>query len=374
MFFDSRVLHTSKDQEFAGDYEDAFCVDADRGIAAIADGVSSAIFSRQWANLLTNGVVASIPDLYTESAFKDWLSGLRQQWLSEIDIHNLPWNQRQKLQQVGGAFSTLLWMELTPEESSPESDSGTIGFRLRSFAVGDCSLFHIRGNELLRTFPLSTAAEFDADPISICSIDLNRDHQLEFTSIDDHCEPGDLVVLCTDAIGKWAMAKFDAGESLDWNVYWDMPHEIWLEEIIQQRTERAMRYDDTTLVLLRIGGGTPSQSAPAGEETLSVETAGDTPRAATDIAESQSDDEAGEVEPDDDAGTQAEADVVEVEVDSEGTDGQCVEDATDEPVWSGEAGVASENVWQNTAEHCADDTSDSASAADGPVTESETSK
>jgi hypothetical protein len=262
MLFDSRTMHTSKDQEFPGDYEDAFQVDGDQGLVAIADGVSSAIFSRQWADLLTRGVISSPPDLYAESSFKEWLVSLRQEWLAEIDIHHLPWNQRQKLQQVGGAYSTLLWLELYAVEDESQADQET--FRMRCFAVGDCSLFHVRDNEILRTFPLSTAAEFDADPVSICSVDHNRDHHLEFTSLDDYCLAGDLLVLCTDAIGKWAMARVEAGDPPDWNAYWDMPHEVWLEEIIGLRTDRAMRYDDTTLVLLRIG--VVESAEPGGEE------------------------------------------------------------------------------------------------------------
>ena len=251
MLFESRSLHTSKDQEFPVDYEDAFQVDGEKGLAAIADGVSSAIFSRQWADLLTCGVIASPPDLYTESAFSSWLATLRQEWIEKIDIHNLPWNQRQKLQQVGGAFSTLLWIELSPNPAESPADQRE--FRLQCFGIGDCCLFHIRDNEMLRSFPLTTAAEFDADPISICSVDFKKDHQLEFASLDDNCLEGDLLVLCTDAIGKWAMARIEAGDPPVWDSYWDMPHDVWLEEIIGLRTEKVMRYDDTTLVLLRVG-------------------------------------------------------------------------------------------------------------------------
>ncbi len=262
MFFDVRTLHTAKDQEYAAEYEDAFQVDGERGLASIADGVSSAIFSRQWARILTQGTVDEPPDLYAEGSLESWLEQRRQEWLTTIDIPNLPWNKRRKLQQVGGAFSTLLWIELyedppvdtdREEPAADQESDEPKPYRLRCFAVGDCSLFHVREGEILRSFPLTDAASFDADPISICSVNLNRDHCLEFSAMDEYCQSGDLLVLCTDAIGKWAMTRIEADDPPNWETYWDMPSEDWLEEITNLRTERQMRYDDTTLVLLKVG-------------------------------------------------------------------------------------------------------------------------
>ena len=53
MRFESRSLWVAKDTELPQYYEDAFCLDAERGTAAIADGVSEGIFSGQWARILT---------------------------------------------------------------------------------------------------------------------------------------------------------------------------------------------------------------------------------------------------------------------------------------------------------------------------------
>ena len=46
MLFQARTFWIAKDAEHANEYEDAFELDGERGIAAIADGVSAAIFSR----------------------------------------------------------------------------------------------------------------------------------------------------------------------------------------------------------------------------------------------------------------------------------------------------------------------------------------
>lgn len=257
--FESRLFHMAKDPSYAHEYEDAFCVDPERGRAAIADGVSSAIFSRHWAEILTHTTVERPPDLYDDESLQAWLTDGRRAWIERIDLPNLRWNQRQKLQQVGGAYSTLLWVEVSRcFGNGQDEDGGTAErpndvFRFRSFALGDCNLFHIRGGKILRSFPMETAADFELDPLSICSVDLRRDHELEFQQCDDDCRAGDLLVLCSDAVGKWALTRIEADDPPDWETYWDMPSGAWTNEIAALRQERQMRYDDTTLLLLRVG-------------------------------------------------------------------------------------------------------------------------
>lgn len=266
MLFESRVLHTWKD--LAADYEDAFQLDGERGLVAIADGVSSAIFSRLWADILTRSVVAEPPDLYQEAAFKLWLSERRRAWLAQIDVANLPWNQRQKLQQVGGAFSTLMWLQVSRGVSDNGDALGDSAFRCLCFGVGDCNLFHVRDGAILRAFPLTTTAEFERDPISICSVNLNRDQGLEFSVLDEVAQAGDLLVLCTDAIGKWAVTRMQAEDPPQWEAYWEMPHDEWLAEIAALRQSNQMRFDDTTLVLVRLKTEDKCESAGGCGESM----------------------------------------------------------------------------------------------------------
>jgi hypothetical protein len=86
----------------------------------------------------------------------------------------------------------------------------------------------------------------------IGSVDQKRDHLLEFQSVVDVCVPGDLLVLCTDALAKWALGQSEAGTPVNWERYWEMPVESWQEEIAALRHDRQLRYDDTTLLLLRV--------------------------------------------------------------------------------------------------------------------------
>lgn len=266
MRFQARTFWLSKDADEPEQFQDAFELDAERGIAAIADGVSSAIFSGPWARQLVQAVAAEPPNLEDATAFQDWLARSRAAWSSQIDVSKLTWYQRPKM--VDGAMTTLLWVELHPAEVGEDGLAKT--YRLRMFAIGDTCLFHLRGGQSLAKFPLETSLEFGLNPAVIASIDRKRDHQLAFKAAEAECLPDDLLVLCTDAIALWAYERAEAGEPVAWESYWDLDAEAWRDEIFALRDAARMRFDDSTLVLLRVIEETP---APAAEAEANLEPA-----------------------------------------------------------------------------------------------------
>lgn len=250
MPFESRVFTLAKDAEHPEEFQDAYGLDAARGIAVVADGVASAIFSRQWARILAEATVADPPDPRDPEAFAQWLRTQRRQWSDQIDTSALAWFQKAKLPL--GAFSTLLWVRLEP---SDRQGPGTFGaYRLRGRAVGDSCLFHVRHGQVLRTFPIQAAAELEADPLVLGSVDLKRDALVQFALLDELCYPDDLLVLCTDAVAEWALRGLESGDPPAWERFWGMTEQQWEREIAGLRQEQAMRYDDATLVLLRVKG------------------------------------------------------------------------------------------------------------------------
>jgi hypothetical protein len=264
MRFESRSFWLSKDFSFPNEYQDAFQLDAERGIVAIADGVGSAIFSGCWARILTQGAVAEPPQPQGAELFQAWLARQRANWTGQIDTSRLTWFQRPKM--IDGAMSTLLWIELASnaeEKGEPQS-----AYRLNGWAIGDCCLFHVRENQLLRSFPITSAAEFGLNPAVLGSIDRKQDHLIEFQELHVTCWPSDLLVLCSDAVALWAMNRYEAGETIAWETYWDMPSEVWQEEIFAQREANLMRFDDTTLVLLRLAPITEDLSPPGNSSSF----------------------------------------------------------------------------------------------------------
>ena len=214
---------------------------------AICDGASESAFARDWAQILANALVRRPLDLngLDETAFSGWLEQCEGEWNSVVPWDRIPWHGEAKTR--SGALATALGVEV---DLAP---GGSGGYPWRAVAVGDCCLFVVRDNELALSFPMLESGQFNSTPPLICSNPVNNGgiwsalHQRsgEFVS-------GDLVILATDALGCWILQEQEAGrrpwevlQSLDSPAEW----EAWVET---QRTHRAMRNDDTTLVMVEV--------------------------------------------------------------------------------------------------------------------------
>jgi hypothetical protein len=248
MRFESRTFWLPKDADETAQYQDAFALDAEAGRAAIADGVSSAIFSGPWARLLALATIADPPPLEDTAAFQAWIAEKRIAWANGIDAGKLTWYQRPKM--ADGAMTTLLWLELQPIETNDEGQATR--YELHTFAIGDSCLFHVREGQLLYWFPLESSADFGLNPAVVGSIDRQADHLLEFKTRSNECMPGDLLILATDAVALWAVERQESGEPVDWSRYWELSDDDWRDEIFATRDAKQMRFDDSTLVLLRV--------------------------------------------------------------------------------------------------------------------------
>jgi hypothetical protein len=253
MRFRSHQCWFPKDVEFPGEYEDASARSEKHGRAIVADGVSSAIFSRAWARLLTRSAVVEPPDLTSEDAIQAWLTPLQQEWRKGINFAGLPWHQKPKATSIG-AQTTLLALTVEPLTDNSESPDE---YRLRAAGIGDCVLFLVRDGRKVFSFPLTSAAEFAEPPQIFSSIAKGVTYADKFRRLDDRCRPGDLLAVCSDAVGLWAMEEYEAGREVDWMRYWEND-EAWQEDIQALRVKRTaeyghrMRVDDCTLLLLQV--------------------------------------------------------------------------------------------------------------------------
>lgn len=257
MSFEARAFQLAKDPEHPAENQDAFAFDPEQGIAAVADGVASAIFSAAWAEILVHATVRQRPELDDTARFTEWLADCRRRWSEQIDTTGLAWFQKAKL--PTGAFSTLLWAELSPLGSDQAGSFG--GLRLVARAIGDSCLFHIRHGELLRCFPMTSAAEFANNPLALGSVDLGRDALMKFATLDVTCYPDDHLLLATDAIAEWLYRRVEANVPPDWSMLCEASPSQWLDQINALRASREMRYDDATLLALRITGREQPETA-----------------------------------------------------------------------------------------------------------------
>jgi hypothetical protein len=242
MFFESRKFSLPKDLLRAEENQDAYGLDMERGVAVIADGVSTGLFAGNWARILAKAAVGQPYFANDSTALAEWLSGLRHEWAESIDVASLAWYQKAKLK--AGAFSTLLWVRVT------EDSTGDL--RLHSYAVGDSCLFHLRAAQMLQTFPIGESRLFNETPQALGSIEPCGGASPQCETWGGLCERGDLLVLCTDALAAWALGREEVGKPVDWESWWDMPDDEWRAMICQLRERREIRYDDTTLVMVRV--------------------------------------------------------------------------------------------------------------------------
>ncbi|MHB8899633.1 MAG: protein phosphatase 2C domain-containing protein [Thermoguttaceae bacterium] len=275
MPFQWRAFELAKEPEHPDQNQDAWWLNAQAGIAAIADGVTSGIFSRQWARLLTREAVENWPEPGDSDRFAAWLAGLRSRWEREIDVSGLAWYQRAKLRE--GGFATLLWLRLLDNDGLLEGGGRS---RLEAMAIGDTCLFHVRDDRLLDSFPLDTSGQFDSSPLVLGSVDLKRDNQLHFERLEAEIAEGDTLVLCTDAVAAWAVSRYEQGQPVPWSGYWDMAPETWADEVDRLRAESSMRVDDATILLLRVSqtaGPTVEEYVPAAIRSVEGASAADPP-------------------------------------------------------------------------------------------------
>jgi hypothetical protein len=248
MFFEHRVLWLPKDLSRSEEFQDAWCVDEKRGVAAIADGVSSSLFSASWARILTRAVVDEPPYIDDPPSLPEWFNEHRAAWSEPIDEGSLSWHQKPKFKL--GAHATLLWVEMYVAD--PKATGVPDATQVYAYAIGDTCLFHVRDDKVIRAFPLTESRAFSNDPQVIGSIDRQQDQLLKFEKLESYCQPGDLLVLCTDAVAAWGLAQMENGSPPKWRSYWNRSEEQWREEVVALREKQEMRADDATLLLLRV--------------------------------------------------------------------------------------------------------------------------
>jgi hypothetical protein len=258
------TFHTAKLGNTPEQWEDAVVVDPARATAAIADGASSGIFCRLWAQQLCERFIHDRPNVRDPTALNQWVNQLRHEWRTAINYKNLNWSKKAKVDEVGAA-ATLLGWELGPVAANGQR-------RWRACAIGDACLFWVRDNQLLATFPVVAANQLGSTPLLVRS---NPGFRTLALAAEGTCEPGDRFLLATDAVAARFFQTLTETEP-DWRRYETLEPAVWLAEVDELRSRRQMVNDDCTLVVLSVGDGVtqesqgPTTSAPSATEATGV--------------------------------------------------------------------------------------------------------
>jgi hypothetical protein len=251
-----RELWTQKMGNKPEEWEDAYATDSASGVVVVADGASSGIYCRIWAEQLTKRFISDRPNARDPLAFGKWVHGLRIEWRTAINYPVLNWAKQRKVDEVGAA-ATMLGVEVGPADAAGNRP-------WRACAVGDASLFLVRGGKLQASFPVVAADQFGSAPLLIRS---NPGFKTLALIASGVCRPGDRFLLATDAVAARLLKSTASGPGPDWEQFDTIEEEAWRKELDALRQAHDMVNDDCTLITLQISTG---ESPPAEAQTISV--------------------------------------------------------------------------------------------------------
>ena len=213
---------------------------------ALADGASESAFARDWAQILAKDFVErplNLSDLAPD-CLEQWLAPCQEKWNRAVPWERIPWHGEAKSRY--GALATLLALTIARRSGNPSR------LNWQAIAVGDSCLFLIRQDELILSFPLDAAAQFNNTPALLCGNPANNG--LVWDSVQQTggtCQAGDIFILASDALSGWLLAQYAAGER-SWQTLLALTSTRWEPWVQEQRQARLMRNDDTTLVIVRV--------------------------------------------------------------------------------------------------------------------------
>jgi hypothetical protein len=237
------------------EYEDAFhsSISVSKDMAyhrfAIADGASESSFADIWAGLLTSGYCHGQWD---SKHIQKFIAKLSKAWRRKLNVKELPWYAQEKLS--SGAFSTLtgITFRLT-EASSAVFDA---------VAVGDSCIFHIRGDNIIASFPLGSVDDFHNRPVLISSnAAYNTPLKASLKKWSGTAQAGDSFLLMTDALACWLLTRYEEDISIIKKIYEVTNEQEFIHFVNAERKSIGrdggyyLRNDDVTLIRVNLFKG-----------------------------------------------------------------------------------------------------------------------
>lgn len=225
--------------------DDSAAADVATGRFAVSDGAAESGFAGVWSRALVRQFVGHSDTSYDD--WKGWLPQAQKNWLDELRGVTIPYYGEQQFEQ--GAFATFLGLVVSGQEEA-ERD-------WRVVAVGDSCLFHTRGNELLKSFPLVASKQFDRFPKLIGSRSKVDEIASKRSKKDSGSGTGgDRLWLLSDALARWCFVEVEAERS-PWNELRDLaaPHqtdEQFSQWVAEARATRQLENDDVTLLVVEL--------------------------------------------------------------------------------------------------------------------------
>lgn len=217
-------------------------------LAAVADGASEAIFAAAWARALVQAVDGNWPGLNDVELGKR-LVDIRAAFDPLAGAASAPWWILNKYRSQGSQATLLVVQVLLP--------LGGRGALARACAVGDSFLAILRAGGRFESFPCVTAADFGTRPQLVQSRSVPPP---AFARFHARLREGDLLLIGTDAIGRWILERFESGRRDQ--IAGFLTECVGTEKAFARRVDQLRQgidgtkllNDDTTLVLCALPG------------------------------------------------------------------------------------------------------------------------
>ena len=229
------ALHAPKEGNTEEQYEDAFATHthADGStMLAVSDGASTAVFAREWANLIVQTFVQATP-LPDDNVLFETVESLAKVWREDVEVKATSWWAQEKLPH--GSSATLLLAHI--EEQA-----------LQLLAVGDVCLFLVRENRLKYAFPVTGSHKFDTRPMLLTTE--KPAEQPTVKRFECAICPSDRLYILSDAVACWFLEQYEA-KRRPWEMLPASDTEIatWLAKLRENKT---MKNDDVTVISVEI--------------------------------------------------------------------------------------------------------------------------
>jgi hypothetical protein len=244
--------------------EDAYGQNIADGLFTVADGAGTTLFSNIWARILVQSYL-TVP-LMSDHPFEVewWVRRAQEQYKREVpDPGKMAWNALQKAQNQG-SHSTLATLRVSKNDASHA--------QAELLVFGDsCIFIGQSGSQQVQSFPLETPSDFEQAPICVpskLSLFNRYFHKCQVRHVG--LEPGDVVVLATDAVSKWIISAANGRYTNARGAFQELiaqTSDTWATFVSACRNRGEMTDDDSTALILTLTANALTGTTPLGATT-----------------------------------------------------------------------------------------------------------
>lgn len=230
-----------KDNAYQESCEDIYSISEDQRIAVISDGASESFDSVNWAKLLVHQFLQMTS--FSLDSFKDAIT----QYVSLHDFSSLSWSKQIAFER--GSFATLLGIKEVVECEMIEIT-----------CIGDSAVFLLDGDELINAIPYTSSRDFQNNPELLSTNNALNGFIEKENFLEEHVFSWKISNLETprlfcmsDALAEWTLKHYEQNIPM-WDCLLKITNKEDLQSLVdQERYEKKMKIDDTTLLILGFG-------------------------------------------------------------------------------------------------------------------------